>query len=216
MPRLKVYDLATTSWKYAGGVDPVALATDAAFTSRYTQRTKGAGAPAGTGTAGDWYYDTTNKRSYQSDGTGWIIMYEPEQTYTPTTTNLSNGTGSTLTGAFRRSVGECYVFIYMNMGTGSAGSISAPGPSWSLPVQALNDESSAAVAGGCNLYDANGGVYYLTPFLQTNLKIEPRLLTVSGTIASVQGQITNTSPITIQINDFFTLRFRFRMNTPYL
>jgi hypothetical protein len=35
MPRLKVYDLATGTWQYAGGVDPVALATDAAFTSRY-------------------------------------------------------------------------------------------------------------------------------------------------------------------------------------
>jgi hypothetical protein len=35
MPRLKVYDLATGTWKYAGGVDPVALATDGAFTSRY-------------------------------------------------------------------------------------------------------------------------------------------------------------------------------------
>ena len=35
MPRLKVYDLATASWQYAGGVDPVALATDPAFTTRY-------------------------------------------------------------------------------------------------------------------------------------------------------------------------------------
>lgn len=35
MARLKVYDLATGTWQYAGGVDPVALATDVAFTSRY-------------------------------------------------------------------------------------------------------------------------------------------------------------------------------------
>lgn len=35
MSRLKVYDLATASWIYAGGVDPNAVATDPAFSSRY-------------------------------------------------------------------------------------------------------------------------------------------------------------------------------------
>lgn len=38
MPRLKVYDLATGTWQYAGGVDPVALATDPAFTTRYSSK----------------------------------------------------------------------------------------------------------------------------------------------------------------------------------
>lgn len=35
MSRLKVYDLASGTWQYAGGVNPNVLATDAAFSSRY-------------------------------------------------------------------------------------------------------------------------------------------------------------------------------------
>lgn len=45
---------------------------------KLTQRTGfGAGAPSGTGKDGWQYYDTTNHRLYQSDGTGWVIMSEP-------------------------------------------------------------------------------------------------------------------------------------------
>lgn len=44
MSRLKVYDLATGTWQYAGGVNPDVLAADSAFSSRY--------APAGLGVFG--------------------------------------------------------------------------------------------------------------------------------------------------------------------
>lgn len=40
MSRLKVYDLATGTWKYGGGVDPTALAADIAFTSKYAPLAK--------------------------------------------------------------------------------------------------------------------------------------------------------------------------------
>lgn len=41
MSRLKVYDLATGSWVYAGGVNSVSLATDPEFSSRYVSRIGG-------------------------------------------------------------------------------------------------------------------------------------------------------------------------------
>lgn len=120
MPRLKVYDLASGTWLYAGGVDPVALATDVAFTSRFASETSGAGAPAGTGTNAQWYYDTTNDRLYVSDGVGWIIMYEPDQVYTPafpTGVTIGNGTRD---GVFRRQGGRCSFEQRLTFGSTSA------------------------------------------------------------------------------------------------
>jgi len=58
------------------GADRVALGSMA----------RNSGAPAGTGTNGDEYWDTAAQRLYRSDGTGWIVMAEPGQTFAPTVT----------------------------------------------------------------------------------------------------------------------------------
>lgn len=73
----------------------------------------GAGAPSGTGTNSEQYYDLTNNRQYVSDGIGWIIMAEPTQNYTPALTgtgglNPNIGAGGTITGSYRRSNGVCF------------------------------------------------------------------------------------------------------------
>lgn len=93
--------------------------------SRYVTGTKGAGAPGGTGTAGDWYYDTTAKRAYRSDGAGWIIMSEPVITSFVPTVSAVTGTITTVgtkTFAYQRSNGwldwEAYIGITTN-GTGA-------------------------------------------------------------------------------------------------
>lgn len=51
MSRLKVYDYASGTWQYAGGVDPNVLATDAAFSSRYASVNLGAKAYSTTAVA---------------------------------------------------------------------------------------------------------------------------------------------------------------------
>lgn len=119
MSRMKVYNLATATWEYVGGVSATALAADAAFTAKYAPRTSGAGAPSGTGIAGDLYYDTTNKRLYLSDGVGWIIMSEPENTsWVPTWNNVTLGTGGSKTGRYHRSDGYVDFHILLVLGTG--------------------------------------------------------------------------------------------------
>ena len=55
----------------------------------------GAGAPAGTGSDGEEYWDTTNKRLYRSDGVGWIIMAEPGQAFTPAWSGFTPGQART-------------------------------------------------------------------------------------------------------------------------
>ena len=71
----------------AGGVlAPVTranLAVDTAFTEKYVAGIKGAGAPTGTGTDGDYYYDTTNKRLWRSNGTQWVFERAYDATKRP-------------------------------------------------------------------------------------------------------------------------------------
>ena len=178
-------------------------------------RTKGAGAPSGTGVEGQQYYDTTNDRLYLSDGVGWIIMYEPWQTYTPTTTNISNGSGFTLTGAFKRSMGWIDLVIVHNLGASSAGVITAPGPTWSFPGSVtpnFRSGNSEECGGSCQLNDASAAIQHLVPFLASGTKLEPRVVITNP----ADQQITNTVPITIAVNDTFVLKPRFEMSTPYL
>lgn len=102
-------------------VDTIAasvLAADIAFTSKYVAGTKASGAPVGTGTAGDLYYDTSAKRTYQSDGTAWIIMSEPWQTYTPTLTSWSLGNGI-IYGRSQRQFKKMFVEIDITWGSTS-------------------------------------------------------------------------------------------------
>lgn len=168
--------------------------------------------------AGGFAYITATKTLYFSDGTGWIIMSEPSQSYAPTLTNISFGSGFSHAGNFQRSNGWCTVNVLTNMGATSAGVITAPGPTWTLPAGITAYDpgaSSFVVAGGCFLYDANGAIQQLTPFMQTTAKMEPRLLLVSGTAAAALQQVTNTVPITIQAGDFFNLKYHFQMGTPY-
>lgn len=58
--------------------------------ARYGSFTSGAGAPGGTGTKGQRYYDTTNDRLYLSDGGGWVITAEPTiTTFAPVVTTTA-------------------------------------------------------------------------------------------------------------------------------
>ena len=68
--------------------------------------------------AGFRYFATDTKREWLYDGTGWIVMGEPLQTYTPSTTNTTLGTGGTSTGSYHRNDGWCDVTMHLGFGTG--------------------------------------------------------------------------------------------------
>ena len=69
---------------------------------------------------------TDAKRLWLWDGTGWIIMYEPVQQYTPVWTNLTLGTGATNSINYNRSGGYMDFVLVTLLGTGGAvsGSVS--------------------------------------------------------------------------------------------
>lgn len=54
------------------------LANDSAFTSKFLNATSAAGAPGGTGSNGDLYWDSTNKFLYRSNGSNWFPVIEPK------------------------------------------------------------------------------------------------------------------------------------------
>jgi hypothetical protein len=85
--------------------------TDPVYKPPVSGQTVGEGAPTGTGTNGDEYWDLTNKRLYRSDGGGWIIMAEPQQAYSPvvtaSTANPTAGATTASYGWFQRSGGQC-------------------------------------------------------------------------------------------------------------
>lgn len=203
MPRLKVYDLATSSWLYAGGVDPVALATDAAFTSRFAQRTKGVGAPAGTGTAGDWYYDTTNKRSYQSDGGGWVIMSEPTQTYAPVLNQSGVRTTTVNYGVYKRSDGWVKgAFRLAITAAGVAGvSIYA-----SVPIA---EAYASGLPEGAFWYQTSGGMRYSGSIYLSTQNIYGQ----SDGVSSFIGSLPNFA---VASGDLYMASFEYQMLTRYL
>jgi hypothetical protein len=117
----------------------------------------GAGAPAGTGLNGDEYWDTTNKRLYRSDGTGWIIMAEPEQSYTAGWSNVTLGTGSTRTGWYQRSNGMIDWEHRLTIGTGGSitGNVSVNTPGAIALAAADRDVTFGTVTKtGVNQYKA--------------------------------------------------------------
>lgn len=52
-------------------------------------------------------YETDTDRTLQSDGTGWVIMWEPEQTYTPTLTQSAAVTKTVNSARYQRRNGRC-------------------------------------------------------------------------------------------------------------
>lgn len=171
-----------------------------------------AGAPAGTGSNGQWYYDTTNDRLYVSDGAGWIIMYEPEQSYTPTLTNVTIGTGGTVTGTYRRSGGTLDLKIVLTLGTSGVltGQVQL-----STPV-ALGVNMRNFIH--CNYHDTGvsdiEGACDGTAAAQTT--VVPLVYLATGTYLAFDN-VNATKPFTWGSTDILNVQGSgIRMNTPYL
>ena len=163
------------------------------------------------------YFATDTRRDWLHDGTGWIIMSEPQQSYTPATTNVSFGGGATISGSYHRSDGWADCYIYSVFGTSSPGVLSL-GPSWSLPFTADSGEVGYLGMGKVSLADADGAVHALHPYVASANTVEPRCIivqTAPPATASALGQISNILPITIAVNDRIAIKLRYRMNSRY-
>ena len=156
------------------------------------------------------FYETDTDRLYLYDGTGYIILDEPTQSWTPTFSNTTTGNG-TKTGTSRRSGGWVDFTALFTLGSTSAvsGAIT-----FTLPYAAalvINGTFNvSAVDIGTNSYP---GTNDTTTAGGSTCLIYVTL--ASGTYASV-AQFSSTVPFTFGSGDKIAVSGRYQMNTRYL
>jgi len=154
--------------------------------------------------------ETDTDRVLYYDGTNWIILMEPIQSYTPTLTNLTLGNG-TLTGTYHRSDGWCDFAVSVTFGSTTT---MGTDPTIGLPVAAnLIRENELSVAmidvspvvryTGHNIAVAGGGT-----------SVVAQALAVGANVFATS--ITATVPMTWTTGDVLYVAGRYRMNTRYL
>lgn len=158
-----------------------------------------------------WIYERDADRVRFYDGTGWVIMAEPVQSYNPTTTGVTLGTGGTTTGSYHRSDGYCDFECVTSFG--SAGSPAmATGPTWTFPVTA-QFSVAAVIQGTATFSDATGSLQSAQPVQITATQVEPRVIT--NTTGGALGQWSATVPVVTAVNDIVVIRGRIRMTNRY-
>lgn len=154
--------------------------------------------------------ETDTDRVLYYDGTGWICLMEPVQTYTPTLTNATLGNG-TITGIYHRSDGYCDFRVTFTLGSTST---MGTDPAVSLPVATnLIAENELAIEAldvspvvrypGHHLAVAGGGTTVTAQALGAGANV-------------FATSITATVPMTWATGDVLYVGGRFRMNTRYL
>jgi hypothetical protein len=154
--------------------------------------------------------ETDTDRVLYYDGTNWIILMEPTQTYTPTLTNLTLGNG-TLVGTYHRSDGWCDFAVSVTFGSTTT---MGTDPTIGLPVAtnlirenelsvAMVDVSPVVRYTGHNIAVAGGGTSVVVQALSAGANV-------------FAASITATVPMTWATGDVLYVAGRFRMNTRYL
>lgn len=111
---------------------------------------------------------TTPKQLTMYDGTSWIIMAEPVQTYTPqvdqgATTNIAKTVNS---GKYKRSNGMCTAWIDLVMtGAGTAGS------SVTVTLPVASSLSSAPILGAGIIFDTSTTTRYVVDAEQSSTTV---------------------------------------------
>lgn len=166
-------------------------------------------------TGGDLYpgrvvYNLTTQRLERYDGTGWIIMGEPVQSYTPTLAGWSIGNG-TRVGTYHRSDGWCDFTAVITAGS----TTTFAGATVGLPIAyATGVEFETCIVG---MLDSSAGLRYpgiTLPASTTTLTIAA--IQVNGTYAGPEVGLSTIIPFTWATGDWITVSGRYRMSTPYL
>lgn len=170
-----------------------------------------------TGSDGLTIYETDTDRLMQHNGTGWVIFSEPTQSYTPTSTNLTVGTGGTLTGTFKRSDGWMDLQIYAVLG--SSGFSVNSNPIFSLPTgsPAIQPVTTLELMKGqAILNDATGNRWYGTTyhdsFNSIGVVYTRIIATGSGISVPTVASVSNIDPFTWTTGDYLLAWVRFQMS----
>ena len=139
--------------------------------------------------------------TYRYSGSAWVAWSSGWITYTPTLTNITLGTGSSVVGKYQYVKGDIDRSVEIVLGTG--GSVGTD-PTVTFPVlPATPNPTNRPYAGTILFQDAStlavvsGTAIFLSPVL--------RLLYFSGSPSSGTG-ITSTAPFTWAVGDFIMIR----------
>lgn len=134
--------------------------------------------------------------------TGWVIMAEPTQTYTPTFANCSGGTAS---GTYKRSDGWCdFTASYVFAGAGVAGAVTVTTP---IAMAQANLFVASAL-----FFDSGVSHFMASVLPSTTTAMEFAAINTSGTYMGV-STLSATVPITWAANDAIIVSGRFQMTT---
>lgn len=177
----------------------------------------GAGAPAGTGTNGDTYWDITNKRLYRSDGTGWIIMAEPVQGDTTLDiTGVSLDGGLTTKRTWHRSDGYIDVESVTTFASGPSTLASLAWVPYIASRSAVGNITIGISWGSLSIsfFDASAGVWYEGTNNEGTTSIGLFASFVSGTNIGIQS-VSTSVPFLFTSGDKISVSGRYPMTTRY-
>lgn len=157
--------------------------------------------------SGQTIFETDTGRELMYDGTNWVIMSEPTQTFTPTFSGVTGGS-PIYAGSYTRSSGWCSFTAGMSFfGTPSAISgltLTLPITAYSLPIGALN----------VTFYDLSTTTSYLGVNMSGTTTTSLKVFTASGSYTA-DTAITNAIPFTFTNGDEIQVCGRYRMTTRY-
>jgi hypothetical protein len=163
--------------------------------------------------AGLRVYESDTKRELRYDGTGFIVMSEPQQAWTPTwASGLTVGAGTYSWGYYQRSDGWIDVSFRLVF---AGAAITASGPTFNLPVA---PHSITFAQADVTYFDASAGQGYHGVIgssghdLSTLMQLYYWVL--SGTFENL-GVVSATAPFTWAVSDCIDFNIRYRMTTPY-
>lgn len=154
-------------------------------------------------------YETDTDRMLFYDGTGWIILTEPAQTFTPTVTNLTVGNG-TWVASYHRSDGWIDLECDFTFGTTSA---VAGDLTFQLPVNSANVSPDLWTI---TFRDDNTALHYTgqAEYTNTTTGVFVRAIGTAGAYA-VGAALGAAVPFTWAVNDRIFIAARYRMTNRY-
>ena len=163
-----------------------------------------------TGYNGLEIWETDTFRSLRHDGTNWIILAEPQVTWTPTITGLTVGNG-TWDGEYHRNDGWCDFRARFTFGSTSAVTATLL---MTLPIAAAKNSQNNQHA--VSFYDTDVVETYPGVAGATGNATQVYLLALNA--SGTYGRVSNTSatvPMTWAVNDIIDVSGRYRMTTRY-
>lgn len=167
------------------------------------------GLEAAKATSDTLYWATDTKRLWLYDGTGWIILAEPNQSYTPSLTVLTLNNG-TITGSYHRSDGYCDFSVRITFGSTTT---MGTAPTISVPVSMLNGQELEDTQ--VLYYDNTGPRYIGTTYYNSTTSFGLLYPTLAAFGPVSAGAVTATLPFTWAVNDFIVVSGRYRMTSRY-